>query len=97
MEEIIPENFGKMLRTLRVKAGLTLREICRENNIDPGNYSRLERGLLDPPSCRDYVEYYAELVRVNKKDTEMLVRMAYEHHEEKLKVDFRIKRFVDAI
>ena len=38
----------------RKALGLTLREFCRRNGFDPGNVSRLERGLVPPPQTRHF-------------------------------------------
>jgi transcriptional regulator with XRE-family HTH domain len=54
--------FGKLMKSLRIKAGLTLREFCDTNGLDPGNYSRLERGLLPPPQKKSLLEKYAQAV-----------------------------------
>jgi transcriptional regulator with XRE-family HTH domain len=51
--------FGNLLRKLRAKRGLTLREFCLQNQLDPGNYSRLERGLYPPPQSHEQIERYA--------------------------------------
>ena len=34
------------LKAMRCESGLTLREMCKRLNIDPSNYSKIERGLL---------------------------------------------------
>ena len=47
--------FGAYLKDLRVKRGLTLREFCLSYGLDPGNMSRLERGLVPPPESRDKI------------------------------------------
>ena len=54
-----PNAFSKLLRRLRTEQGLTLREFCLRNGFDPGNYSRLERGLYPPPESRECLEKYA--------------------------------------
>jgi transcriptional regulator with XRE-family HTH domain len=51
--------FGKLLKSLRMAKGLTLREFCLANGLDPGNYSRLERGLFPPPQKEELLEKYA--------------------------------------
>jgi transcriptional regulator with XRE-family HTH domain len=51
--------FGKLLKQLRMGKGLTLREFCQANRLDPGNYSRLERGLFPAPLREDILEKYA--------------------------------------
>lgn len=51
--------FGELLKELRMRAGLSLREFCLRNQIDPGNYSRVERGVFRPPQNREMLEKYA--------------------------------------
>jgi len=51
--------FGALLKRLRLAKGVTLREFCLKNGFDPGNYSRLERGLFPPPQSSDAIEKYA--------------------------------------
>jgi len=58
--------FGEFFRTRRMKAGLTLREFCLSNGFDPGNISRLERGMLPPPESGDKLEAYAKALRLKK-------------------------------
>ena len=57
-----PRNhFGAYLRELRRQRGLTLRRFCLQNGLDPGNYSKLERGRLPPPGrerLADYARYF---------------------------------------
>ena len=42
--------FGELFKELRLKNGYTLREYCRNFNLDPANISRLERGKISPPN-----------------------------------------------
>ena len=53
------KKFGALLKRLRLNRGWTLREFCLQNDIDPGNYSRLERGLFPPPHRPELLEKYA--------------------------------------
>lgn len=39
---------GAKLKKLRKAQGLTLREFCLANEIDPVEYSKLERGRVEP-------------------------------------------------
>jgi transcriptional regulator with XRE-family HTH domain len=55
-----PNAFSKLLRRLRTEQGLTLREFCLKHGFDPGNYSRLERGLYPPPESHECLEKYAK-------------------------------------
>lgn len=51
--------FGPYLKQLRIQKRITLREFSRLAKADPGNISRLERGVLRPPQDRDILERYA--------------------------------------
>ena len=57
--------FSEMLKRLRIEKGVTLREFCLTNGFDPGNYSRLERGLYPPPNP-DLLEKYAAALAVER-------------------------------
>ena len=58
--------FGTFFRGMRAKAGLSLREFCIENGFDPGNISRLERGLVPPPESREKLDQYSRALRLKK-------------------------------
>lgn len=61
--------FGELLKKHRRALDKTLREFCLENGFDPGNYSRLERGMLNPPQRGDLLEKYAVALKL-KRDSE---------------------------
>jgi len=58
--------FGKFFKAKRQALGLALREFCLKHRLDPGNMSRLERGLLAPPQGRDRLEKYAKCLSLKK-------------------------------
>lgn len=47
--------FGPYVKELRLKLGLSLREFCHHHDLDPGNMSRLERGLVPPPASQERI------------------------------------------
>lgn len=51
--------FGEFFKAKRQALSLTLREFCLKHKLDPGNMSRMERGLLAPPQNREVLERYA--------------------------------------
>lgn len=61
--------FGSRLKQLRVSKGQTLREFCEQHGFDPGNYSKIERGLFAPPSS-DKVAAYARALGVESGSDE---------------------------
>jgi len=52
--------FGTLVKDRRIALGKTLRQFCQEHGLDPGNMSKLERGLLPPPSAREKLEGLAK-------------------------------------
>lgn len=52
--------FGEFFKEKRQALGLTLRDFCLKHKHDPGNMSRLERGILPPPQDREVLEKYAK-------------------------------------
>ncbi len=48
--------FSEFVHEARMKRGLTLREFCRITGIDPGNWSRIERGFQAPVKTRAALE-----------------------------------------
>jgi transcriptional regulator with XRE-family HTH domain len=58
--------FGDFFKKKRIELGKTLRQFCLENNLDPGNVSKLERGLLPPPQSADKLEEYAQSLKIKK-------------------------------
>ena len=58
--------FGEFFKVRRIAIKKTLRQFCVENGLDPGNISKLERGLLPPPQSREKLEEYAKLLKINK-------------------------------
>ena len=41
--------FGALVKQLRIEKQLTLRKFCLELNLDPSNWSKIERGVNPPP------------------------------------------------
>lgn len=46
------DTYGDLLRVMRTFRGFGSREMAKKLNMDEGNYSRLESGVLAPPSTK---------------------------------------------
>jgi transcriptional regulator with XRE-family HTH domain len=55
----VKTGFGPYLKQLRMEHRITLREFCAKANADPGNISRMERGVWPPPQDQDILDRYA--------------------------------------
>lgn len=58
--------FGEFFKQKRVGLKKTLRQFCAENKLDPGNISKLERGIMPPPQGSDKLEEYAYCLHIKK-------------------------------
>ncbi|MEW6587502.1 MAG: helix-turn-helix transcriptional regulator [Nitrospirota bacterium] len=58
--------FGEFFKEKRIALRKTLRQFCVENKLDPGNISRLERGLMAPPQGSEKLEEYASYLQIKK-------------------------------
>jgi transcriptional regulator with XRE-family HTH domain len=52
--------FGAFFKERRAVKGQTLRAFCQKNGFDPGNISKLERGLFAPPDSDEKLSEYAK-------------------------------------
>jgi len=58
--------FGEFFKQKRIEQKKTLRQFCVDNKLDPGNISKLERGLMQPPQGKDKLEEYARYLTIKK-------------------------------
>lgn len=42
-------SFGAFVKQKRIEQQKTLRQFCKENGLDPSNWSKIERGINPPP------------------------------------------------
>jgi transcriptional regulator with XRE-family HTH domain len=60
--------FGEFFKAKRLAAGYTLRRFCAEFGFDPGNISKMERGILAPSPSN--IEEYARCLKIKKGSDE---------------------------
>ncbi|NQT49856.1 transcriptional regulator [Candidatus Kuenenbacteria bacterium] len=59
------KKFGNLLKELRIKKQLSLRETCKLTGYDPSNWSKIERGILSPPSDERILRKWAEVLGID--------------------------------
>jgi len=71
-------NFGDKIRQIRLATRLTLRAFCAAAGVEPSNYSKMERGLLPPPSEPAKLEPFRRALGLSEDDPEWreLARLA---------------------
>ncbi|OGY40941.1 MAG: hypothetical protein A2Y82_03720 [Candidatus Buchananbacteria bacterium RBG_13_36_9] len=61
------KKFGELLKELRMKQNLSLRDVCKKVNYDPSNWSKIERGLISPPSDEPILGQWANALGLAKE------------------------------
>lgn len=64
------QKFGKKLKEKRIEKGLSLRKICRILNYDPSNWSKIERGIISPPSDEKVLKKWAKALSFSREETQ---------------------------
>lgn len=62
------QKFGKILKDLRIKKGVSLRKICQLTGYDPSNWSKIERGKISPPSDEKILHNWAKALSIENKN-----------------------------
>lgn len=61
------QKFGSLLKELRIKKGLSLRDVCKETGYDPSNWSKIERGIISPPAEEKILTKWAMVLDLGQK------------------------------
>lgn len=81
-------DFGRHLKAIRLKRGLTLRAFCLKNKVDPGNQSRLERGHLGAPETMELLDFYLKALKCSKTEREELIYLCKRYHCMRINEEF---------
>ena len=68
--------FHDYVRAKRLERKLTLREFCRKAALDPSNWSRIERGVADPPKSIEMLSRLASVLEFSHEEFATLKDMA---------------------
>ena len=58
------KQFGELFKALRKEKRITLRKFCKRGAADPGNISRMERGVIPPPQSEEILKRYARALEL---------------------------------
>ncbi len=62
--------FGDFVKGRRLSSDLGLREFCSLAEVDPSNWSKIERGILAVPDDREKLEKIARLLKLKESSME---------------------------
>jgi transcriptional regulator with XRE-family HTH domain len=62
--------FGEFIKDRRIKSNRTLRAFCLENGYDPGNHSKVERGIFNPPDDERQMRQMANALGIQPQSSD---------------------------
>ncbi len=68
--------FGGFVRAKRLEQNLSLRKFCNVLQIDPSNWSKIERGVLPLTTEENKLKEMIELLKLSEEDTERFKDLA---------------------
>jgi transcriptional regulator with XRE-family HTH domain len=69
-------NFGNLLKKIRIENELSLRDVCKLTGYDPSNWSKIERGKMFPPSDIETLNKWAKVLGLKRKNSEDFIDQA---------------------
>jgi len=66
--------FAEMVKQRRFELRIGLREFCQACNLDPSNWSKIERGLASPPKDKNVIDLIRKTLKykANSKEAQIL-------------------------
>ena len=55
---------------------MTLRQFCKQAEIDPSNWSKIERGLINAPKSQEVLRSIADTLQLSEEDVSTLRDLA---------------------
>lgn len=56
--------FGDFVKELRINKCLTLRKFCNAVRVDPSNWSKIERNIIQPPRSEEILESIVKVLDI---------------------------------
>lgn len=69
-------SFGEFIKQKRLEQNLSLRKFCELAEVDPSNWSKIERGLIFPPE-REKIKQIANVLNLEENSTEWCTLFDY--------------------
>jgi transcriptional regulator with XRE-family HTH domain len=64
--------FSEFVKELRIRSKMTLRAFCEANGYDPGNHSKIERGIFNPPDDEEWMLRMAKALNISNGSADWL-------------------------
>jgi transcriptional regulator with XRE-family HTH domain len=68
--------FGELVKNLRISRKFTLRSFCAAVNVDPSNWSKIERGVSPAPKNPEVLSSWADFFDLVDDDRQQFMDLA---------------------
>ncbi len=63
-------SFGEFIKKKRIGQQKTLRQFCKDNGLDPSNWSKIERGVNAPPKDKEKLSVWGQCLGIEPNSEE---------------------------
>jgi transcriptional regulator with XRE-family HTH domain len=70
------KHFHEFIKDKRAEKGISLRQFCREAELDPSNWSKIERGILEAPKSMEALVRIGEALKLSTEEFQTLRDLA---------------------
>ena len=67
------ETFGNFVKGKRIDNEISLREFCKKADVDPSNWSKIERNLMPPPKSKIKLDKIANVLKIKEGNQDYLL------------------------
>lgn len=85
--------YGDFVKKIRLEKRLTLREFCRRANIDSGNWSRIERGVMPPPRKKGWNSKVSKALGLDTMQAAHLDTLVPKTYERRIEIAISALKF----
>ena len=75
-KKLISSSFGDYLKRIRIDNGYSLREVCQKLDYDYSNWSKIERGVIPPPSDERTLKQWAAVLGIRSGASKEFIHLA---------------------
>lgn len=69
--------FNQITKQLRLNLRLTLRQFCLNAQLDPSNWSKVERGVIPPPKDQETLDRIIKTLNITNSERQAFIDAAF--------------------
>ena len=73
---VFMEHFNDFIKSKRIEKEITLRSFCRECQLDPSNWSKVENGISSPPKSKEILDRIKKALNLSREEYLTMIDLA---------------------